>query len=597
MTAQIQGFLTREQVGLKPAKGRTLLNGRRMAGVTLHHGAGASPTDHGRCIAMWREYQRMHQVDNGWFDVAYSMGVCPCGWALEGRGWALESGANGTAFGNDNYFAICVIGNGDTVYSGLVRDAVEWCLYYLRTRGNAGDEVRTHSSFVATSCPGSKLTALAADLDGKALTLPTLGGSVPPPYVPPGNVGQEPVPTPADVESLTSRLARGDKGDEVGLLQEMLNALDGAGLTVDRSFGPSVEAAVVAAQKKRGLAQDGRVGPATRAALNTEWAARFGPAPQPLPAPIPEPDPEPEPAPVPEPEPVPTPPPPAPKPPPAPVPPAKDTIGETLRRGDTGKAVTYMQERLTYHGIPTTTDGSFGPAAEANVKAFQKARGLLVDGICGPATWAALRVSSQAERRAEARTILAMLGWRVNTDARLTQAILDYQGACNLPGIAALAKDGKVGPATIAALRMSRDRRNAGKHDISANFSAREFACKCGGKYSDCRRIWISRNMVIGAEKLRTIYGPFTPISACRCPRHNVAQGGSPQSQHMTGYALDIPARFTVAKIKGLRYFHAIGHNGSVSTGTVRHVDNRAAGPSNIPRVSGNPATPYTYGY
>lgn len=62
----------------------------------------------------------------------------------------------------------------------------------------------------------------------------------------------------------------------------------------------------------------------------------------------------------------------------------------TLRKGNTGESVKTLQGKLTSAGYPLTVDGSFGPATEAAVMAFQNANKLSVDGVCGPQTWAAL---------------------------------------------------------------------------------------------------------------------------------------------------------------------------------------------------------------
>lgn len=57
----------------------------------------------------------------------------------------------------------------------------------------------------------------------------------------------------------------------------------------------------------------------------------------------------------------------------------------TLRQGDTGKAVRYVQIR-----VGTSIDGKFGPDTRAAVIAWQRAHGLEADGIVGADTWAAL---------------------------------------------------------------------------------------------------------------------------------------------------------------------------------------------------------------
>jgi peptidoglycan hydrolase-like protein with peptidoglycan-binding domain len=58
----------------------------------------------------------------------------------------------------------------------------------------------------------------------------------------------------------------------------------------------------------------------------------------------------------------------------------------TLRRGAVGEGVKQIQ---TTAGV-AVVDGFFGPRTEAAVRVFQRAHGLVPDGIVGPKTWAAL---------------------------------------------------------------------------------------------------------------------------------------------------------------------------------------------------------------
>jgi uncharacterized protein (TIGR02594 family) len=69
---------------------------------------------------------------------------------------------------------------------------------------------------------------------------------------------------------------------------------------------------------------------------------------------------------------------------PAPIDPPADRL-PVLRRGDTGKDVSYLQTLL-----PKWIDGDFGQTTESLVKEFQRSEGLVVDGVVGEATWAAL---------------------------------------------------------------------------------------------------------------------------------------------------------------------------------------------------------------
>lgn len=64
----------------------------------------------------------------------------------------------------------------------------------------------------------------------------------------------------------------------------------------------------------------------------------------------------------------------------------------TLRKGDMGDEVFELQKMLKDAGYSVwTIDGAFGSKTEAAVKAFQTDKGLTVDGVVGPKTWAALQ--------------------------------------------------------------------------------------------------------------------------------------------------------------------------------------------------------------
>src|SRR5690606_37883775 len=62
----------------------------------------------------------------------------------------------------------------------------------------------------------------------------------------------------------------------------------------------------------------------------------------------------------------------------------------TLQLGDANQAVAQLQKRLKQQGANIDADGLFGPATEAAVMHLQRRAGLVVDGIAGRKTWAAL---------------------------------------------------------------------------------------------------------------------------------------------------------------------------------------------------------------
>jgi len=59
----------------------------------------------------------------------------------------------------------------------------------------------------------------------------------------------------------------------------------------------------------------------------------------------------------------------------------------SLRMGASGNLVWLLQAALYVNGFPAAPDGNFGPNTDLHVRNFQRANGLVVDGIAGPNTF------------------------------------------------------------------------------------------------------------------------------------------------------------------------------------------------------------------
>jgi peptidoglycan hydrolase-like protein with peptidoglycan-binding domain len=153
----------------------------------------------------------------------------------------------------------------------------------------------------------------------------------------------------------------------------------------------------------------------------------------------------------------------------------------TIQRGDRGHDVRVLQDYLTRDGYATPIAGVFGPETLANVKRFQRAHHLSVDGVVGPGTARALR--GVAAQRAAAKQPAAdggagdaqHMGDRTlkkgmhGHDVRVLQDYLTRAGfATPIAGVFGpqtlanvkafqhahgLTADGVVGPGTVQALR------------------------------------------------------------------------------------------------------------------------------------------------
>lgn len=80
---------------------------------------------------------------------------------------------------------------------------------------------------------------------------------------------------------------------------------------------------------------------------------------------------------------------------------------QTLKCGSTGADVKKLQTALNGEGYKLTVDGIFGAATTSAVKDFQTRKGLIVDGVVGEKTWAALNAIDPEEIVSQLRTCLS----------------------------------------------------------------------------------------------------------------------------------------------------------------------------------------------
>jgi len=148
----------------------------------------------------------------------------------------------------------------------------------------------------------------------------------------------------------------------------------------------------------------------------------------------------------------------------------------TLQKGSKGQAVKDLQGALKALELLTgAVDGVFGKRTEDAVRAFQKLRGIEVDGIVGPITWLNIDEADQSEpvlrkgseglpvRRLQKRMQLA--GFEIpEVNGRLgakTEAAVSPACFCS-----ALTADGVVGPKTWAVVNsLESEGRSEGRSD------------------------------------------------------------------------------------------------------------------------------------
>lgn len=184
MTARIAGFVTRAEAGLRPPKSVSRNVDPSLGGLAVHHGnagtAGLPTHRHDKCVERWRGWQRFHQDDRGWSDIAYSFGVCDHGYVLAGRGLGVRTAANGTDDGNDRFLAACWLNWTETPTPACL-DAFEWAILTVRKAGG-GRAVKPHRTIKTTECPGDYLARHAlAQWDGRTVSPPAPAPTPKPP--------------------------------------------------------------------------------------------------------------------------------------------------------------------------------------------------------------------------------------------------------------------------------------------------------------------------------------------------------------------------------------------------------------------------------
>ena len=97
---------------------------------------------------------------------------------------------------------------------------------------------------------------------------------------------------------------------------------------------------------------------------------------------------------------------------------------------------------------------------------------------------------------------------------------------------------------------------------LSKNFDSSEFACKCGCGYDIP-----DPELIRMLQTARDLYGkPIRITSGCRCIKHNRNVGGTANSAHISGMAVDIAtptgaARYEIIKVLLASGFGRIGIN------------------------------------
>lgn len=155
-------LVPRSSWGARPPVSRTALSKAAQKGTAVHYTGSDSDeqADHVNCAQRIKNIQNFHMDTRGWADIAYSFIPCKHGYTFAGRGLGIRTAGQGTNSGNDAYHAVCFLGD-DSVNRDDVTDAGRRALRETIDMCNGwtthSTEVRPHSWFHPTGCPGDEL--------------------------------------------------------------------------------------------------------------------------------------------------------------------------------------------------------------------------------------------------------------------------------------------------------------------------------------------------------------------------------------------------------------------------------------------------------
>lgn len=135
----------------------TAWNPDRLLGGGIHwFGIPDGPNDHSRCDDILRGVRASHS--NGEFnDIAYNHAVCQHGFIYELRGFGYQTGANGYAEVNRQFYSIvCILGKNDPPgeFTPAMQAALRDAIGMWQGRG-AGRVVTYHGYWTGSECPGA----------------------------------------------------------------------------------------------------------------------------------------------------------------------------------------------------------------------------------------------------------------------------------------------------------------------------------------------------------------------------------------------------------------------------------------------------------